>query len=736
MTLAQLSPAPVFKAFANDGTPLAYGLLYSYQAGTTTPQATYPSQSESTPNTNPIQLNARGECALWLDPTLSYKLNLTDQYGNQISGYPVDNISGGSLINGNLIPATSNTYTLGTSSDSWANAYFGPAFAPIYNAVTGNLGYYGITSAESSAGVTPTNYAYQPGDVRRYGTITGSGGADTSIVQAAINQSMKTGGSPWVVPYGVTVSVQTSGSTSTPVGDALTITSSCVGVINGTILGNNNCNIINCSGSNVTITGSGLIKGYGTYFATGSLNGACFKNTGSHCTFAVDVASPPQYGVYYESSTSVGGFIGPLSITGGIGSYVNNQNYGIEIEGPWNGLIIDDISVYPDGTGGVVVQGVAGGYDGGNATSVTVSNINVNGCWDHGMYFFCTNSSISNVTGTNCGAGLRVVGIDNTLSNFNSFDSTGGIDLEDSAGTTLTGFQISGCHGIALSVELLDTVVDGQMSQQSITNGVISFNSSDTTTRCGVRVLCDFGGTNTNQWDLILSNIQVINATQSATQEGAIRLEVPSGKTLSRVRVQNCIVDTCGYVGIEVAGGGTLLDSHIDNNTIRNPGSASGASGSSTSAINVNSGSTMQYGSVNFNDAIDDRGGSAKMATAYTVSGTQTFVAFNGNSARGYTSAFGTFLQASDYTAGSTTPSVQNRNSLDISNSVSTTITNFLNAQEGQVLALTFEDGNTTITRANAVLSGGTNFTSAQYNTLTLIKRGSTWYELCRSSNS
>lgn len=94
---AQLSPVPVFKAFGNDGEPLAGGLLYAYIAGTTTPQNTYTDSTEATPNLNPAVLNARGECALWLDPGLFYKFLLTDSLGNTIPGWPVDNIPGGAL---------------------------------------------------------------------------------------------------------------------------------------------------------------------------------------------------------------------------------------------------------------------------------------------------------------------------------------------------------------------------------------------------------------------------------------------------------------------------------------------------------------------------------------------------------------------------------------------------------------------------------------------------------------
>src|ERR1700733_3732200 len=120
---AQLSPTPIFKAFSNDGQPLAYGFLTTYAAGTTVKQATYIDSTQTTQNSNPIRLNFRGECALWLDPTLTYKFVLTDFFGNTIPGYPVDNIPGGFGAGGfnfDLIPNPTNTYTLGSPTNSWA----------------------------------------------------------------------------------------------------------------------------------------------------------------------------------------------------------------------------------------------------------------------------------------------------------------------------------------------------------------------------------------------------------------------------------------------------------------------------------------------------------------------------------------------------------------------------------------------------------------------------------------
>lgn len=92
MTTAYLAPSPIQKFWDNNGQPLAYGLVSTYAAGTTTPIATYTDSTGASQNTNPIVLNARGECGIWLLPNVGYKIAVTDANGNAIPGYPVDNI--------------------------------------------------------------------------------------------------------------------------------------------------------------------------------------------------------------------------------------------------------------------------------------------------------------------------------------------------------------------------------------------------------------------------------------------------------------------------------------------------------------------------------------------------------------------------------------------------------------------------------------------------------------------
>lgn len=176
-----LSPLPVLRFYSNIGLPLVGGKLFTYVAGTSTKIATYTDSSGGTPNTNPIILNYRGECNVWLDPTLAYKFVLspatdTDPPTNPI--WSVDNISG---------PVSISTLT---------QQFLGQIIYP-------------LSTAEILAGITPTFYIYPPLNVKRYGALgnfdasTGSGNDDRTAFVSAVKVAMKcVGGAEILVPFG------------------------------------------------------------------------------------------------------------------------------------------------------------------------------------------------------------------------------------------------------------------------------------------------------------------------------------------------------------------------------------------------------------------------------------------------------------------------------------------------------------------------------------------------------
>jgi hypothetical protein len=88
--MAHLLPNVKQKFFDADGEPLNGGKLYSFEAGTSTPLATYTDQEEGTENDNPTILDANGEASIWLGAG-AYKFRLDDADDQTL--WTVDDVS-------------------------------------------------------------------------------------------------------------------------------------------------------------------------------------------------------------------------------------------------------------------------------------------------------------------------------------------------------------------------------------------------------------------------------------------------------------------------------------------------------------------------------------------------------------------------------------------------------------------------------------------------------------------
>ena len=97
--MASLSPAPKLQFFGTDGLPLVGGKLYTYQAGTTTPIATYTDHTGTTQNTNPIILDSAGQANVWLTDSVNYKYIL--KTAAEVTLFTVDYVS---------VPATATSF--------------------------------------------------------------------------------------------------------------------------------------------------------------------------------------------------------------------------------------------------------------------------------------------------------------------------------------------------------------------------------------------------------------------------------------------------------------------------------------------------------------------------------------------------------------------------------------------------------------------------------------------------
>ena len=132
MATTSLAPTPKLQFFDANGAPLAGGLLYTYEAGSTTPLATYTDSTGVSANTNPIVLDSRGEANVWLAGDI-YKFALYTSVGVLI--WTVDNINGSTFG----VNATGDGTTLAFSVVN--------GFTAIYiNGVYQNRNTYTVTS--------------------------------------------------------------------------------------------------------------------------------------------------------------------------------------------------------------------------------------------------------------------------------------------------------------------------------------------------------------------------------------------------------------------------------------------------------------------------------------------------------------------------------------------------------------------------------------------------------------
>ena len=155
--MTYLAPTPKMQCFAADGTPLVGGKLYSYAAGTTTPLATYTNYGGSTPNSNPVILDSRGEASVWLSAS-SYKLKLTDATGVEI--WTVDNVVGFPAISASDITGVLPITKGGTGQTTAAAALNALATVGTKDYVLTGSGTNAIWQSPNDKSINPANYPY------------------------------------------------------------------------------------------------------------------------------------------------------------------------------------------------------------------------------------------------------------------------------------------------------------------------------------------------------------------------------------------------------------------------------------------------------------------------------------------------------------------------------------------------------------------------------------------------
>ena len=149
--------------FDNNGVPLSGGLIYQYQAGSSTPLATYTSVNGTIANTNPIVLDAAGRCAneIWMQTGYSYKFVL--QTSAAVTLQTLDN----------LYPILQNATASGTTIPTGLIA--------IWSGATGSIP-SGWTLCNGSNGTPDLRNSFIIGAGSTYAVGATGGSADSIVV--------------------------------------------------------------------------------------------------------------------------------------------------------------------------------------------------------------------------------------------------------------------------------------------------------------------------------------------------------------------------------------------------------------------------------------------------------------------------------------------------------------------------------------------------------------------------
>jgi hypothetical protein len=171
--LVSPAPLPRLQFFNANGQPLAAGQVWTYAAGTTTPQATYTDGTGASVNTNPVLLDAGGFGDFWLANGQSYKFVVQD--ANGVTTESVDNLS--SVSQAEL--AGANTFTgLTVNGDATitGNLEVDGAITAASETVSGTLGVSGALTAAS---------LHVTGNSQLDGTLSVTGASNLADLTAA-----------------------------------------------------------------------------------------------------------------------------------------------------------------------------------------------------------------------------------------------------------------------------------------------------------------------------------------------------------------------------------------------------------------------------------------------------------------------------------------------------------------------------------------------------------------------
>jgi len=205
--------------FDNNGVPLSGGLIYTYQAGSTTPLVTYTTNNGTIPNSNPIILDSAGRSAneIWMQTGYTYKFVIQTASGTTLQSldnlYPIlqTSTATGATIPSGLIAIWSGS--TGSIPSGWVLCNGTNGTPDLRNSfIVGAGSTYAVGATGGSADaivVSHTHTVTDPGH-KHNTTSTGSG----SLINAAASGT--TGASTSTTDTATTgITLQTTGASGT-----------------------------------------------------------------------------------------------------------------------------------------------------------------------------------------------------------------------------------------------------------------------------------------------------------------------------------------------------------------------------------------------------------------------------------------------------------------------------------------------------------------------------------------
>lgn len=404
----------------NNGNPLVGGLLYTYAAGTTTPQITYTSASGSTPNPNPVVLDSAGRVAneIWLDAGVSYKFVLRTSTGVLV--WTKDDIDGINDVNAeNVVYTPSGTGAENTNVQEKLRqtvSVFDFMTALEIADVSNNTGSLDVTQAIQDA----INAVYSPAqNIGWGGTLIFPPGTYKTTAALTINKHIN------IEAYGARIN--SSGARCFDIGSATYLTNLALGYFRVRIAGL----YINHAGANEVIRNQGIrrivlervqtIGGSHALYTEGAFDNPVitncrFQNTTSHC---INIAQRNNLLAIYNTA-----------VLGAAGYGIHMNTAGAELKG---------IKLYS-----ADVEGCVGGiFIGGNT-----GNVIMDGCWFENNTVF--NIRVDNTAGTANKYGISI---------YNCQITGAGVDVvigNDAAGTLIDGVEVTACEFVDSTLTVLD----------------------------------------------------------------------------------------------------------------------------------------------------------------------------------------------------------------------------------------------------------------------------------------